>query len=167
LCLLDKELGLTAGNTAGFEMLRRPTVFGSSVLYHIKELCEDMLSEAIDNRRLQSGSVVLKTDGGKLHADLLYHPGGRDRKNGAFFITMEPVDGEQAVADYKFKFTKREADIIDGIVQGKNNAQLAEALQLSENTIKTHIQNIYRKAGAGNRTELAYILMMNKQDVNK
>jgi hypothetical protein len=26
-------------------MLKMPTVFGSSVLYHVKELCEDMLSE--------------------------------------------------------------------------------------------------------------------------
>jgi DNA-binding NarL/FixJ family response regulator len=75
---------------------------------------------------------------------------------------MEFEDGEQDIADYKFKFTKREADIIDEMIQGKNNAQLAEALNLSENTIKTHIQSIYRKAGAGNRTELAYILMMNQ-----
>lgn len=45
LCLLDRELSLAAGNVAGLEMLRLPTVFGSSVLYHIKELCEDMLAE--------------------------------------------------------------------------------------------------------------------------
>jgi DNA-binding CsgD family transcriptional regulator len=160
LCLLDKELSLKAGNVAGLEMLRLPTVFGSSVLFHIKERCEDMLSDS-NGGAVKCESDVLRTGSGQLHVDLLYKD--RGKSDASFFVTMEFEDGEQAVTGYKFKFTKREADIIDGMIQGKNNAQLAEMLHLSENTVKTHIRSIYRKAGAGNRTELAYILMMNQE----
>lgn len=162
LCLLDKELSLTAGNAVGVEMLKTPTVFGSSVLYHIKELCEDIVADSKTGAAVSSRSDVFKTSGGKLDADVVLCKCGTDKKSITFYVAMEYEDGDQAINDYKFKFTKREADIIDGMIQGKNNAQLADTLNLSENTIKTHIQSIYRKAGAGNRTELAYILMMNQ-----
>lgn len=160
LCLLDDELTLTGGNVAGLEMMKITTVFGSSILYHVKELCEDILSSANGSTRVLIRSSVFKTNGGNLLADVLY-TSGKSRQGGQFFLAMEFEDGDQVLADYKFKFTKREADIIDGIIQGKNNAQMAEALNLSANTVKTHIQRIYRKVGANNRTELAYILMMN------
>lgn len=160
LCLLDEELSLTGGNAAGYEMLKTSTVFGSSVLYHVKELCEEMLCGAKGGGRMLHQSERFKTKNGTLLADVVFCRSAGGRKGGQFFLSMEYEDDGQAAADYKFKFTKREADIIDGIVQGKNNAQLAGALNLSENTIKTHIQSIYRKVGAGNRTELVYILMM-------
>lgn len=162
LCLLDEELSITGGNVTGFEMLKISTIFGSSVLYHVKELCEDMLSGTANGETLLQRSGAIKADGGCLLADIVFHRPGKGTGPGDFFITMVYEDGEQVLAEYKFKFTKRESDIIDGVIQGKNNAQLAGALNLSENTIKTHIQRIYRKVGASNRTELAYILMMNQ-----
>jgi len=162
LCLLDGDLSLVSGNVTGLEMLKMPTVFGSSVLFHAKELCEDLLSDTRSSARVLQKSGTFKTAGGNLLADVIYQRSTR-QKAGQFFLVMEPEDEHQLLGDYKFKFTKREADIIDGIIQGKNNAQLAASLHLSENTIKTHIQNIYRKMGVKNRTELTYLLMMNQQ----
>jgi DNA-binding CsgD family transcriptional regulator len=161
LCLLDETLSLTGGNVTGLEMLKTPTAFGSSVLFHVKELCEDLLSDTKGGAPLLLRSGSFKTPNGNLLADIVYQKGGASIKVDRFFVTMEYEDREQVLSDYKFKFTKREADIIDGVIQGKNNAQLAGALGLSENTIKTHIRSIYRKVGASNRTELAYILMTN------
>ncbi|NLI91454.1 MAG: response regulator transcription factor [Peptococcaceae bacterium] len=40
-------------------------------------------------------------------------------------------------------------------------ARSARTAVFSENTIKTHIKSIYKKTGANNRTELAYVLMLN------
>lgn len=159
LCLLNRELSLAGGNVTGYEMLKTSTIFGSSVLYHLKELCEDMQSEVRNGSPVLLRSGVVKTAGGNLRANVVFHRGGENKKEERFLIEMELENGEQLLADYKFKFTKREADIIDGVIQGKNNAQLAAALKLSENTVKTHIQSIYRKVGANNRTELTYILM--------
>ncbi len=162
LLLLDEELSLAGGNAAGYEMLKTTTVFGSSILYHIKELCEDMLCVTKDGAHMPHRSERFKTGSGSVLVEAVFYRKTNTTKAGQFFLSMEYEDGEQAVADYKFKFTKREADIIDGVIQGKNNAQLADALNVSENTIKTHIRSIYRKAGANNRTELAYILMMSQ-----
>lgn len=162
LCLLDEDLSLAGSNVTGLEMLKTQTVFGSSILYHVKQLCEDMMPNEKNNSRLTLRSEKWKTNNGNLLADVFYG-GNSGPKKGRFVITMEFEDGEQAIADYKFRFTKREADIIDGVIQGKNNAQLAAALNVSENTVKTHIHNIYRKVGANNRTELTYILMSNQQ----
>lgn len=161
LCLLDGDLSIISGNANGLEMLKTPTVFGSSTLYHLKEQCAELAEEPGSTPRSPGKTVVLKTPYGQLKIDISIKYTGPKKKAEAFFIVLEYED-EPKIPDYKFKFSKREADIIDGIVQGKNNSQLAKILNLSDNTIKTHIQNIYRKAGANNRTELAYILMLNK-----
>ena len=120
-----------------------------------------MMTNTKGSSALMLKSEAWKTNNGDLLTDIVYS-GKMGRKKGQFFIAMEFEDREQAIADYKFKFTKREADIIDGVIQGKNNTQLASSLNVSENTVKTHIHNIYRKVGASNRTELTYILMSNQ-----
>lgn len=162
MCILDSEFNLVGGNVTGLEMLKISTAYGSSVLYHVKELCEDILASNQGGITVSLRTETLKTHGEEVTIDIYFRDGKRLTKNTQFIIVMEIVNTDHKLSDYKFKFTKREADIIDGIIQGKNNAQLAGALNLSENTIKTHIKSIYHKVGANNRTELAYILMLNR-----
>lgn len=52
------------------------------------------------------------------------------------------------------KLTKREKEIIKILVKGNSNMQIAETLNISEYTIKTHRQNIYRKLQISNIVEL-------------
>lgn len=158
LCLMDENLTIVGGNVTALDMLKVSTVFGSSVLYHIKEICEDLQSEQTKGTGIALRQTSIQTQNGTLLVDVVLQ-WDEKKKARKFFLSMESDSQNQQTTDYKFKFTKREADIIDGIIQGKNNGQLAAALGLSENTIKTHIQSIYRKAGAKNRTELAYLLM--------
>ncbi len=40
------------------------------------------------------------------------------------------------------------------LAQGRNRKVIAETLVLSENTVKTHISNLYAKAGAHTQQEL-------------
>jgi len=49
----------------------------------------------------------------------------------------------------------REWKVLELIAQGLTNAQIAEALSVSENTVKFHLQNIFQKLGVNNRTEAA------------
>jgi len=60
------------------------------------------------------------------------------------------------VSDYAFmeKLTERESDIIALLIKGKTYKMIGDELYVSENTVKTHIKNIYSKAGVGSRTEL-------------
>ena len=49
--------------------------------------------------------------------------------------------------------TKRELEILRLIAEGLTNGQAARTLWVTEQTIKFHLSNIYRKLGVSNRTE--------------
>jgi DNA-binding NarL/FixJ family response regulator len=49
--------------------------------------------------------------------------------------------------------TDREAEVLALITQGKSNAEVAQLSCLSPNTVKSYIRTIYRKIGAGSRTQ--------------
>lgn len=54
----------------------------------------------------------------------------------------------------KEKLTAREAEIAALLIKGKTYRMIAAELHVSENTVKTHVKNIYSKAGVQNKTEL-------------
>ena len=49
--------------------------------------------------------------------------------------------------------TPRELEILGLLTEGRSNAQLAKVLWVTEQTVKFHLSNIYRKLGVSNRTE--------------
>ncbi len=157
LAVLDNDLRLIGGNAAGLEMMKLSSVFGSSILYHVKEWCKTMSRDGAAPIVLHS--ETLKTSTAPLEIEIYRKTSPLGKAN--FTITLQYADEDYYPANSRYKFTKREADIIDEIILGKNNTQIANTLHLSENTVKTHIQKIYRKVGVNNRTELTYILMTN------
>jgi len=53
----------------------------------------------------------------------------------------------------EFGLTRRELEILQLVAEGDSNAQLAKMLWITEQTVKFHLSNIYRKLGVSNRTE--------------
>jgi DNA-binding NarL/FixJ family response regulator len=51
--------------------------------------------------------------------------------------------------------SSREWEVLEYLAQGLTNAQIAEAMLVSENTVKFHVQNIFQKLNVNNRTEAA------------
>ena len=49
--------------------------------------------------------------------------------------------------------TPREFDVLRLMVEGKNNAEIAEELVVESSTIKTHVSNILSKLGVSNRVK--------------
>jgi ATP/maltotriose-dependent transcriptional regulator MalT len=49
-------------------------------------------------------------------------------------------------------FTKREREMLDTIVTGETNKEIAEKLFISEQTVKWHLHQLYQKLGVRNRT---------------
>jgi DNA-binding NarL/FixJ family response regulator len=49
----------------------------------------------------------------------------------------------------------RQREILEMVVEGMSNAQIAERLYLSESTIKQHLRVVYKALGVRNRTEAA------------
>lgn len=61
--------------------------------------------------------------------------------------------------------TGREVKILDLICEGDQNKNIAYKLKLSENTVKVHIRNIYKKLHVRNRTEAA-CFQFNRREMN-
>jgi DNA-binding NarL/FixJ family response regulator len=53
------------------------------------------------------------------------------------------------------ELTTREREVWALLAEGLSNVQIAARLTLSENTVKFHVQHLYRKLGVKNRTEAA------------
>jgi DNA-binding NarL/FixJ family response regulator len=51
--------------------------------------------------------------------------------------------------------TTREADVLELLQVGRSYAEIALALHVGVETVRTHARNIYRKLGVGSRRELA------------
>lgn len=51
----------------------------------------------------------------------------------------------------------RELEIIDIAARGLTNREIAQALSLTERTVKWHLQNAFSKLGVGNRTEAVFL----------
>jgi two-component system NarL family response regulator len=51
------------------------------------------------------------------------------------------------------QLTPREQDVLEQIVRGKSNKEIGTALDISEATVKTHINNLLGKLGVEDRTQ--------------
>ena len=61
--------------------------------------------------------------------------------------------------------TRREQEILDGLVQGRSNKLIARSLDITEATVKVHVKNLLRKLGFRSRLEAAVwaVAQSNKQ----
>ena len=53
--------------------------------------------------------------------------------------------------------TERERSILEALAKGKSNDEIARELWVTQQTVKFHLTNIYRKLGVKNRTEATRI----------
>lgn len=92
-------------------------------------------------------------------ACLAKHTGGRDllhaihlAAQGLHVLPSEPRPA--AEPPWSTPLTPREADVLELLQAGSSNAEIADALQVSIETVRTHARNIYRKLGVSRRREL-------------
>lgn len=78
---------------------------------------------------------------------------------GEQFIPAELMQAAEVAEPHPIAqmLTRREMQVLEGLSVGKSNKEIARDLELSEPTIKLHVKNLYRKIGAGNRTQAALI----------
>jgi DNA-binding NarL/FixJ family response regulator len=62
---------------------------------------------------------------------------------------------QKTVSDVDVALTPRESDVLKHVAAGKSNKEIAEALDISQETVKEHVQNILRKIGVVDRTQAA------------
>ena len=55
--------------------------------------------------------------------------------------------------------SEREYEILSHAISDQTNGEIAEAVFVSVNTVKTHLKNVYTKLGVSNRKEALEILL--------
>ena len=71
-------------------------------------------------------------------------------------------------ADNFNSLTKREKDVLLLVTQGESNKSIADKLVLSEVTVKSHLNSIFKKLNVTNRTQAVLVAMqMNLVENNK
>jgi DNA-binding NarL/FixJ family response regulator len=72
--------------------------------------------------------------------------------------TMRSLSDEAAAQAKKinrFGLTRREIEIVAGVVGGESNKEIAKRLSVREDTVKHHLSNVFDKVGVFSRLELA------------
>ena len=71
--------------------------------------------------------------------------------------TQEYVDELLPAFCERYNLTARERVILEQVLQGKDNQNIASSLQLALGTVKAHVHNILKKTGTGTRQELTQL----------
>jgi DNA-binding NarL/FixJ family response regulator len=75
------------------------------------------------------------------------------------FRKAAPAPDAPALA--KFGLTRRELEIVIAVAAGESNREISRRLNISQETVKHHLTNIYSKVGVSTRVELALFALHN------
>lgn len=78
---------------------------------------------------------------------------------------MSPINVHTTLEGPIVPLTSREKDVLKLVAQGANNQEIAEKLVVREVTVKTHLNNIFKKLNVSNRTQAVLLaIQMNLLD---
>lgn len=60
--------------------------------------------------------------------------------------------------------TPREQEILEYVIRGFSNREIAQQLGISWRTVDTHLRNIYRKMGVKSRAQAAALYVQGKEE---
>ncbi|EDM78656.1 putative transcriptional regulator [Plesiocystis pacifica SIR-1] len=83
-----------------------------------------------------------------------------------FAVLRDVGDGEATLIRWavenlhnRYRLTAREQDIVEGILAGQRNAQMAKTLGISQATVKWHLHNIFTKTEVQDRESLLRLIL--------
>ena len=78
------------------------------------------------------------------------------------YLTQQAVVSAGRLTEHgksRFQLTDREVQIVECLVQGQANKQIADALHIAPKTVENHLTAIYQKTNVRNRTQLTQVLL--------
>jgi two-component system, NarL family, response regulator LiaR len=128
------EIKIIAMTSFEEEQLVQGVLAAGAISYLIKNITSDELAKAI--RDAVSGRSTLSPEAAKV-------------------LIQATRPGKQPL----FDLTERELEVLQLVVQGQSNQQIAETLVISITTVKAHISSILSKLQVSSRTEaIAYAI---------
>ena len=72
--------------------------------------------------------------------------------------SLPAAQGRQKKSKRHLPLTGREYEVLNLIRQGQRNREIARELRIAESTVHKHVQNIFEKLDARNRTEALFLV---------
>jgi DNA-binding NarL/FixJ family response regulator len=140
--------------------MRMPQMDGLTCLDQLRKNCPDVkvivLSVFSDPERIQaafkhgaSGYIVKSVNPLDLPSAI------RQAVDGTVFHAVGLPEVDEQSLGKAAGLTERELSILKAVAQGLSNAAIGKELWVTEQTVKFHLTNIYRKLNLANRTEAA------------
>jgi DNA-binding CsgD family transcriptional regulator len=147
--------GRVVGFLHGDREAATPTAADREALARFAEGFSDVYERAVLHRRLRVERQELRRIATWADARTA------ELSDGAIDLARDrqPADGEEgerppaAGSALRDLLTPRELDVLEHLVRGETNADIARSLVVSEGTVKFHVKNILRKMNAANRAE--------------
>jgi DNA-binding NarL/FixJ family response regulator len=100
-----------------------------------------------------AGSELIDTIYRVLEGEVVIHPRVASR------LVRELTRPEKKKDEVRL--TRREIDVLDLLVKGNTNKEMADSMFISEKTVKNHLTSIFRKLGVKDRTQAAIFALKN------
>lgn len=121
--------------------------------YSTKEIETDDLVQAI--RETSEGNAWIDPAIASIVLQQVKQPLGAGVGLAERTVEIRAVEPEFEQIIETYPLTDRELEILELIVSGCSNAQIADNLYITVGTVKTHVRNILNKLGANDRTQAA------------
>jgi DNA-binding NarL/FixJ family response regulator len=166
--------GKATSSTTALKLLGRlePDLLVTGIAMPAGELDGIALVRAARARMPALRAIVLSASTDPAHVDAAFQAGARayvvktahadditsavrQAFDASIYLAGGPVAAPQPVVPLTkhSALTRRELEILQLVAEGHSNAELARMLWVTEQTVKFHLSNVYRKLGVANRTE--------------
>ncbi|NWF76656.1 MAG: helix-turn-helix transcriptional regulator [Nitrospirae bacterium] len=155
LIILDKKMDIVFKNKKADIFLKR------------FELPDDVINiirrifNAIDDKRLDElfpGEIYVfkKFEGSPSNWRFRFYIYEKDDPLIYILIIEETISNKLDMNDIRkqYRLTRRETDVLRRVLDGLKNIEIAEELEITEQTVKDHLSNIYIKMNSENRLTL-------------
>ena len=134
--LAANVLGVLSGGVIGLAATSTQSLTAEVTVMALTVVCITLAILPVLNRRL----VLLLES----HAYLVAYDTLGESQQTAVLYQIEALD----------PLTGREQEVLEKILSGKSNREIAATLYITESTVKTHVRNIYSKYAVHSRAEL-------------
>jgi DNA-binding NarL/FixJ family response regulator len=154
-------LDLFMPESDGFEVLRTLERAGNRVA-SVVLTGSDSRSDYVQVVRLGARGLVLKADDPQKLFDAIRAVAEGDLafSDEVAYDVLDAMVSDQAFAPGSLaRLSERERQIAFMVARGMKNRDIAAELNISENTVKRHLQSIFSKTGSRDRLELAVLAL--------
>ncbi|WP_102026677.1 response regulator [Salirhabdus sp. Marseille-P4669] len=130
------------------------------VTHALKTGAQGYLLKEMDTDELIDAIKVVKNGGSYLHPKVTHN---LVREYQRLANGTSHISGTKIVEYRKplHLLTRRECEVLQLLVDGKSNRGIAEALYISEKTVKNHVSNILQKMNVNDRTQAVVLAIKN------